>query len=171
MDTMTLLAFLDIRPYLFIAGLPVFVGLALVVSRAARSRFKNQNVILLSGALFAALFTVFLTSVGPFVDQRETREYVMAWKIEPGIEDGRKEIEIVLTFVDFPDHFIGEYSDELANHLRTRGEAEVKVVFDVTSDYGTVRGFNPIEIAGLRGWKSECGYAGARGEAIRSPWD
>ncbi|MGB0580934.1 MAG: hypothetical protein ACPGVU_14630 [Limisphaerales bacterium] len=165
----TLLAYIDLRPLLFIVGLPVFVGFSLLVCRAAKA--KKLSVMLLSGVWFTILFTVFLTGIGPFIGQKETREFMMTWEIKPSSPGEWKESEVVLKFVDFPDHFIGEHSDQLAAHLRDQGERVVKVVFEITSDYGTVRGYHGTEIAGLRDWKSEWGYGGTRGEASHSPWD
>lgn len=168
---MTLLAYVDARPYLFIVGLPVFVGLALLVSRAVNTRLSKVTVVFSSSFLFAVLFTVFLTGVGPFIDQHETREFVMNWRIEPSSSNGMKEAKVVLTFTKYPGHFIGESSDELAAHIRKQGGPTVRVIFGVTSDYGTVRSFNAIEIAGLRGWKSEWSHAGTTGASSDSPWD
>jgi hypothetical protein len=95
----------------------------------------------------------------------------MTWEIKPPPSDGMKEPEVVLSFVDFPDHYIGEFSDELAEHLRANGKEQVKVVFEIKSDYGKVRGFSETEIAGLKSWCSEGGYAGSRGAPSESPWD
>jgi predicted PurR-regulated permease PerM len=168
---MTLLAYIDVRPFLFIGGLPLFIGLSLLVCWLAKARFKKGNVTLFSALLFTVLFTFFLTGVGPFIDQKEVREYMMTWETKPRPSNGMKESEVVLTFVDFPGHYIGEYSDELAAHLRDKGKQPVKVVFEVTSDYGRVRGFHETEIGGLRGWKSEWGYAGSSGSPAKSPWN
>ena len=96
---------------------------------------------------------------------------MMTCEIEPRPSKGMKQSEIVLTFVDFPGHYIGEYSDELAAHLRDKAGLAVKVVFEVTSDYGKVRGFHETEIGGLSDWESEWGYAGSTGSPKRSPWD
>ena len=95
----------------------------------------------------------------------------MNWNIKPSPLNGVQQSEIVLSFADFPGHYIGEYSDKLAAHLRDKSEQPVKAVFQVTSDYGRVRGFHPTEIAGLRGWESEWGYAGTSGSPRRSPWE
>lgn len=167
---MTLIAYIDVRPFLFIGGLPLFIGLSLLVCWLANTRFKKGNVTLFSALLFTVLFTLFLTGVGPFIDQEEVREYMMSWETKPSSSNGMKESEVVLTFVDFPGHYIGEYSDELAAHLRDKGKQPVKVVFEVASDYGRVRGFHATEIGGLRGWKSEWGYAGSSGSPTKSPW-
>jgi hypothetical protein len=82
-----------------------------------------------------------------------------------------QESEVVLTFVDFPGHHIGKYSDELAQYLREKGEEKVKVVFEVSSDYGKVRGVHETDIGGLRHWRSESGYATSSGSPKESPWD
>ena len=168
---MTLFAYIDVRPFLFLAGLPLFIGAIFLACRLAKAKFKKGTLVLLSSLLFTVLFTFFLTAFGPFVDQTEIREYQMTWEIKPAPSNGMKEAEIVLSFVEHPGHFIGEYSDSLAAHLREKGDREVKVVFEVTSDYGKVRGFHEIEIGGLRDWNSEWGYAGSSGSPSSSPWD
>ena len=48
---------------------------------------------------------------------------------------------------------------------------KLQVVFEVISDYGQVRGFSETEIAGLTSWRSDGGYAGARGGPSKSPWE
>jgi hypothetical protein len=168
---MTLLAYTDIRPILFLAGLPLFIGLAVLVCSITGAKFQKRKVALFSSLLFVGLFTFFLTGAGPFVDQKETREYWMTWEIKPGPSQGMKESEVVLSFVDFPGHYIGIYSDQLAAHLPTLVSKKVKVVFEITSDYGKVRGFKETEIAGLKNWSSEWGYAGSIGTPSKSPWD
>lgn len=168
---MTLLAYFDLRPLLFLVGLPLFLGLSFLVCKLARAKPSKGKIFLSSTLLITALFTLFLTGFGPFVDQEETREYLMKWEVKTSPSNEKRESEIVLSFVDFPGHYIGEYSDELAAHLQEEGDREVTVVFEVTSDYGKVRGFNATEIGGLREWKSEWGYAGSSGSPEESPWD
>lgn len=166
-----LLAYIDLRPALFIGGLPLFIGLCLLLFRLAKTESRKGNVVIASGMLFTALFTFFLTGVGPFIGQEETREYMMTWDIKPSPSGETKESEVVLSFVDFPGHYIGVYSEELATYLRDKGDPRAKAVLLVTSDYGRVRGFHETEIAGLREWKSAGGYAGTAGSPSRSPWE
>ncbi|MDF1849763.1 MAG: hypothetical protein P1U85_02935 [Verrucomicrobiales bacterium] len=168
---MTTLAYIDVRPFLFLVGLPLFIGLALLIGRFAWRKAPKRTVAFFSTLLYTALFTLFLTGFGPFIDQEETREYLMTWELNEGGSDEKRETEVVLSFVDFPGYYIGEYSDDLAIHLREQANREVKVLFEVTSDYGKVRGFNATEIGGLREWKSEWGYAGTKGSPEESPWD
>lgn len=164
-------AYIDIRPFIFIGGLPLFTGLFLLTGWLAGTRFRKRTIAIFSAVLFSILFSFFLTGMGPFIDQKEIREYMMTWVIKPEPANGMKESEVVLHFVDFPNDHIGDYSDELAAHLRRKGTQKVNVVFEVTSDYGKVRGFKAIEIAGLRAWRSEWGYAGSSGSGGPSPWD
>lgn len=163
------LAYIDGRPFLFVLGLPLFILLAVIGCRITKARFRKSTVAFVAGIAFTALFAFFL--YGPFIGQTETREYMMTWRIEPSPSNGMKEAEVVLSFVDFRGHYIGEYSNELADHLKAKGEKEVKVVFEVTSDYGKIRGFNETEIAGLKTWRSEWGYAGSSGSPEKSPWE
>ena len=168
---MLIIAYIDVRPFIFLVGLPLFISIALLVCWIAKANVSKSIVAIISSVLFTLLFTVLLTSVGPFVDQKDTRSYLMTWEVieNPDLRTHRS--EVLLTFVDYPDHYIGEYSDELAAHLQTIQRDQVEVVFHVTSDYGIVRGFNPSEIAGLTSWDSEGGYAGVSGFNNESPWD
>ena len=168
---MTILSYIDVRPFVFLAGLPVFILLAIWGCRLAKARVSKWRTALISSLIFTGLFTLFLTGVGPFVNQTAIREHRMTWEIKPPPPDGTKGAEVVLSFVEFPGHFIGHYSDELAEHLRAGGEKEVTVVFEVTSDYGKVRGYNETEIAGLKNWRSDWGYGRVQGTPTRSPWD
>ena len=66
---------------------------------------------------------------------------------------------------------LGFFPNELAAYLSDKGEQPVKVVFEVTSDYGKVRGFLETEIAGLHEWESEWRYSGSSGSPRKSPWE
>ncbi len=172
---MTILAYIDIRPFLFLGGLPVFILLVILVCRLAGVKLRRTWVGVIASLVFTGLFTIFLTGFGPFVSQKESREYRMTWDIQrPPSGSKITQSKVTLTFVDFPTHSIYLYSDELAQHLRTGGPKEVTVVFDVTSDYGKVRGYSEREIAGLKGWQIDPegqGGAGAVGDSEHSPWD
>ena len=50
----------------------------------------------------------------------------MNWNIKPSPLNGVQQSEIVLSFADFPGHYIGEYSDKLAAHLRDKSEQPVE---------------------------------------------
>lgn len=168
---MPCLAFIDLRPLLFVGGLPLFVGLGWLACRVAGTGLKKRQVVLFSAPLYVLLFMLFFTGYGPFVDQKAVREHRMTWEVKPPGSGDLKQAEVVLSFVDFPGHFIGEHSDELAAHLRAKGEPQVKVVFELSSDFGKVRSIQVAEVGGLRGWKSAWGYVGSSGNAADSPWD
>jgi len=168
---MPILAYIDPRPFLFVIGMPLFIGLTLLGCWLTGKKFRKGKVSLLAALFFTALFAFFLTGIGPFVDQKETRQYLMTWEIKPNQASRNNESEVVLSFVDYPGHYVGIYSNEVADHLRHRGEPRVSVLFEITSDYGKVRGTREIEIAGLRDWKSVDGYSAATGSPARSPWD
>jgi hypothetical protein len=152
-----MLAFVDLRPWLVLLGLPVGALLALVVALVARRPWRRGRAAAL-GATGAAVLLLFLL-YGPFVGRtvQETRR--MTWRIERGRE-GFAQAEVILGFKDEPGRWVGDFSDQLADHLMRRGEPEVSVVFEWTVDYGMKRGFRLKEVAGLRGWASEWSYAG-----------
>lgn len=161
----------SLTPYFFILGIPLFVGVSLLLIRWAEIKISKCKAMILSSLVYGALFTIFLTGFGPFLDQKKIRDYKMTWEIKPSELKGIKESEVVLSFVDFPGNVVGEYSDVLAAYLREKNQRVVDVVFLVTYDYGKVRGFSVVEIEGLREWKSVWGYSGLRGDVKGSPWE
>ena len=165
---MHLAAYIELRPVFFVVGLLVFAGIGLLLRRSARARVRKVTVGLISSLAFIVVFTVFFTGYGPFVGQKKAREFRMTWRINEHPLGGRTQEEVVLFFVGYPGSCLGEYSDELAAHLREKGEDEVKVLFEVTSDYGKVRGFHMTEVAGLARWASESAYSSSSGGP--SPW-
>ena len=168
---MMVLAYIDIRPILFAAGLPAFILLSLLGCWIFRAKASKGRVAIASSVIFCVLFAIFLTGFGPFINQMEVRDYMMTWEIKPPRPEDSKQAEVVFSFIDYPGHFITKRSDQLAEHLQTKGEEEVKIVFEFILDYGKVRGFSETEIAGLKTWKSEWRTAGTSGQPDRSPWD
>lgn len=166
-----MLAYIDLRPFLFAGGLTLFVGLSLLVACMANRRVRKAQVTLYSALLFTALFTFFLTEFGPFCGRVSTCRHSMNWQIDPHPPSAHGQAEVVLSFADAEGHYVGEFSDQLADHLRKQGQQPVQAIFEVTRDYGRMRGFRMIEVEGLRGWTSRWGYAGATGTPARSPWD
>ena len=71
---MILLGYIDVRPFLFVGGLPLFIGLSLFICWQTKTKFKKANVALISALLFTGLFTLLWTGIGPFIDEKETRE-------------------------------------------------------------------------------------------------
>jgi hypothetical protein len=157
--------------FYFTVGLLGFIGLSWLVVWWRRSTIDRGRLVFRATLLYTALFVFCCTGLGPFVGRESLRERMMTWEIKPGEEKGMTEAEVVLTYVDAPGHVVGEYSNELAAYLRSRPKQPVKVVIRVKSDYGKVVSFNLIEIDGLRGWKSEWGYSGLRGDGKGSPWN
>ena len=168
---MIILAYVDVRPVLFIIGLPVFIGISIWACQKTSIQFNKVRMLTFSTVIYSSLFTFLLTEYGPFIGQTASREYWMNWNILSENSSGMNETEVVFKFVDYPNYFTGIYSDELADHLSHNGENVVKVVFEVTTDYGKVTGFHETEIAGLKSWKAESSYAGSSGVTNKSPWN
>lgn len=169
-------AYIDTRPFLFVLGIPIvilltFLGCAIVKSRVRRWKASAGTLI-----LYVLLFAFFL--YGPFIGQTKTREYMMSWEIKPPHLHGEanqgtqiKVPEVIFSFIEFPEHFIGYHSIELADHLKTNGKDEVKALIEITSDYGKVRGYSVLEIVGAKSWPNEGIFGGSSGSPQRSPWD
>ena len=171
-----ILAWVDIRPFLFVLGIPIvilltFLGCAIVKSRVRRWKASTGTL-----TLYVLLFAFFL--YGPFIGQTKTREYMMSWEIKSpqlhGEANQGTQInapEVIFSFIEFPEHFIGYHSHELAGHLKKNGKEEIKALIEITSDYGKVRGYSVLEIAGAKSWPNEWSFGGSSGSPQRSPWD
>ena len=102
--------------------------------------------------------------------------YEMTWHYgEPG-EQWPNAKHIILTYVSNPNHYIGIYSSELADHLETLREDRICVVLNVTYDaIWEAKSYRIIEIGGMTRWKSSYSYlAGggvAQGAALPAPWE
>ena len=163
------LAYVDVRPLVSLGGLPVFLLLFVGVWQGCRLPGGWGRASLVGTAAWASLFALFFTELGPFVGQRRAVQHRMAWEVRPSSEGAEPVVE--LTFVEDPSQLIAFVSEEIAGHLERRGEAEVEVRFEVTSDYGRVRGYHATSIAGLQGWAHGNAAGGTRGVGTSwSPW-
>jgi hypothetical protein len=164
---MFLLAYVDGRPYLFVAGIPFVLVIAWFLVRTKLLKGYGNAISIGLAVYVVAFLGIF---AGPLVDQTSTREYTMTWSVAPEPSQGLSQSEVILTFVDYPGHSVGEFSDKLAAHLQTQGQPTVRVSVELTKDFGQVRSFRLTEIAGLRHWQAEYGYSASRGDQFPSPW-
>lgn len=104
------------------------------------------------------------------LEQTKTQEFQMTWQIKP--EDKNQENSLVeLSFVDFPGNFIGEYSNELADHLKNEAEEVVPATFEITRDALGNISYSVRQIAGLKQWKASFANGGTSGSPERSPFE
>ena len=166
-----ILAYVDVRPILFILGVLVLLLGVYIFCRIKKKKDKFRKIFGLSFCAYVGLFTFFLTEISPFVGQRDTREFIMTWKLVEEENSNYDQPHVRLEYQDFPGHRIGHYSQELLDHLEAQGTNEIEVIFSTVSDYGNVRGYSAEIIAGLREWSSEWSYGGTSGSPTSSPWD
>ena len=118
------------------------------------------------------LFAMLLLSSAAcsMLEQTKTQEFQMTWQIKP--EDKKQENSLVeLSFVDFPGHFIGEYSNKLADHLKNEAQEVVPATFEITRDALGNVSYSVRQIAGLKQWKAFFAYGGTSGSPERSPFE
>ena len=166
-----ILAYVDVRPILFILGVLVLLLGVYIFCRIKKKKDKFGKIFGLSFCAYVGLFTFFLTEIGPFVGHRDTREFIMTWKLVEEENSNYDQPHVRLEYKDFPGHRIGHYSQELLDHLEAQGTIEIEVIFSTVSDYGNVRGYSAESIAGLREWSREWSYGGTSGSPTSSPWD
>jgi hypothetical protein len=166
-----MLAYIDTRP-LILGGVLVATLIPLLVYRLSTGRWPRRRSTAVVFGLFTAVSLFIL--YGPFVGYTRRVTHQMQWQIDakpidataPTIEGSH----VILTFRDYPGYHLGIYSDEVADYLKRLSTNEVPVEFEVTYDYGKIRGFNEKRIGDLTSWRSGFGYYGSRGSPSRSPF-
>ena len=104
------------------------------------------------------------------LEQTKTQQFRMTWKINPADKNGDNSL-VELSFVNFPGHFIGEYSNQLADHLKKEAKEKVPATFEITRGaFGNVS-YSIREIAGLKQWKASFSYGGTSGSPEQSPFE
>lgn len=137
-----------------------------MIGKTGASQEKMKPVL-----LFTSFMLLVISSAAcSMLEQTKTQEFSMAWEIKP--EDKNQENSLVeLSFVDFPGHFIGEYSNQLADHLKNEAKEVVPATFEITRDaFGNVS-YSVREIAGLKQWQASFSYGGVSGSPEGSPFE
>jgi hypothetical protein len=92
----------------------------------------------------------------------------MLWSV---VTDSSTALErVVLRFRDAPEHFVHVGSQELATYLRQSDRSEVSADFEVTRDYGRVRGFRIVRVAEVTDLRMEAAGHNCVGRCTTSPW-
>ena len=187
-----LLAYIDTRPLIFVAGwlLVLLLWLGARKIRGYRGPMLFSAVAVHLG--YGALFILLATGWGPFVDQKEVRTMPMQWQIReespteggrismPGMtgiaEENASAPQVILQFVSHPNHRLNMFSKDLASHLQALEQDTISVTFEITRDYGRMRGFSTLDIAGLKQWGTSQSFyevsGGGTDESENSdPWD
>lgn len=163
-----MLAYVDLRPILFVAGLPLGALLAWGLWRLRGRRRPLGSTMVPVLCVYALAFWFFLA--GPFIGRTSTRTFAMTW--EPlEADEGAAPGAVRLHFESQPNHYTFVRSAELAALLQSRGRDVVEVEFEVTSDYGRMRGFNVLRVDGWEVPMGAGGGYGVSGEFGASPWD
>jgi len=127
---MLYLAYIDVRPFLYLGGLALVLLLGLLFSAVVMGGARRGRVMFAATAAWTVLFTIFLTEFGPFVGQEAVVEHRLAWTVA---SEGPGSTAVVeLSFTDHPGHHLWEPSADLAAHLEALGEATVVGRFRVT---------------------------------------
>lgn len=145
----------------------LFIGLFLTKSywKKTGPRFVKFLFVLLGYIFSTGLIWII------FIDQKTVQTYPMIWE-DKGMSDHYKETEILLSFTQFPQYFVGIYSNQISNYLHSQDKNLVNVTFEITSDFWCPRGTHEIKIGELSSWDFADGYSGQSGNYDRNstPW-
>ena len=119
---------------------------------------------------FALIFLICMSGCSVF-ESVETKEYAMTWKVDRN-QNNKGHNLVEFEFVDFPGHVIGHFSNDLIKYLEEKGEREVLVEIEITSDiFGEVIGHSESDIASYDGNASTFSYFGVIGDPPASPFE
>ncbi len=104
---------------------------------------------------------------------KKTRVFKMNWKYGDPSPEWPDAKHIILSFVKYPNHVVGIYSNDLGKYLESLKAGEIEVKFEVTTDKlsGQMMSYHVAEIGRAESWQSYNSYGGTAGEAKPSPWD
>jgi hypothetical protein len=146
---------------------PAGFFLSLLIARSLRLQFPA-----IIGALVVLCVYVLSVSIVSmvFLNQKSHRTFQMSW-IDKGSDNQHKQAEVVLRFADYPRHYVGIFSSELADHLRESRANPVPVTMEISSVFWCVQGHHEEQIGQLTHWNSVWSYSGVDGmETNPSPW-
>ena len=149
---------------------------------------KNNKRIAIIGLTF--LVIVFMAWVVAGANRRVVQE--MTWRYADPAKEWPSAKHVVLTFVGYPDHYIGIYSPDLGDYLESLPNNRVRVVFEVSPVFGGMHGadwisplkifdlvigrlrgtvwYHEVRIGDLTKWHSDFSYGGHNGNLESSPW-
>lgn len=151
---------------IWLVGNLLLIAIAFAVATSVRNRrlgFAVAAVVIVPSVVFWGAFP-FVTGV-----QRQMT-FDMEWSYGEKCESYPDADYIILRFKTHPNHYVGIVSRDLGKYLETLPSRDVRVVFDVTLDFGRTRGFHEVQIGELRSWNSLGGVAGVNGSSEPSPW-
>ena len=88
-------------------------------------------------------------------------------------EENVSDPQVILQFVSHPNHRLNMFSKDLASHLQALEQDTISVTFEITRDYGRMRGFSTLDIAGLKQWDTSRSFYEVTGGGSENsdPWD
>ena len=131
------LAWIDLRPFIGIALLPVAAAIGFFVWRFA---FRTSSWLICQIAAFALIIAAYqIIFFGPFIDQKRVTpvQATVTWRPDLGAD--------VVSFALPPGFGFGDLTSrdaDVAKRMREKNLKEVEMAVELTYDFGAVRGMN-----------------------------
>ena len=125
----------------------------------------KRNIAIFAAVFLAGIVTIWATQT----DVKHRVSYQMIWRYSDPSTEASSSRHIILTFADYPHHFIEMDSPDVGSYLKSVGTDRVEVIFEITCDFGRVRSYTAVQIGELTNWRSHSGSGGGYPHTP-SPW-
>jgi hypothetical protein len=105
--------------------------------------------------------------------QKRQMIFGMSWQYGEPDKEWPEAKHIVLTFVDYPNHYMGIYSKDLGPYLESLKKDHVPVVLRISYDTSLqkVMSHSLVQIGDLKKWQDFRSYTGTKGDYSPAPYD
>ena len=140
---------------------------SLLLAKSLRLEFPT----IIGALIVLGVYVVSVSIVSKVLfNQKSHQTFQMSW-LDKGSDNQHKHAEVVLRFTDYPRHFEGIYSSDLADHLKESRTNPVPVIMEISSSFWCMQGHHAVQIGQLTHWKSVWSYSGVNGMKTNpSPW-
>lgn len=156
-----MIAYVSMLPFFGCFNLIVIGGVAtFALVLAFKSGKWKAAWLAVSSVVFISV--LWWASVFLFTGVKHQVAHDMTWSYGPN-EQGRPGDEhIILRYKKDPRQHVGIISKDLAQYLESRHSPDVRVIFEITTDFGRMRGYRVIQIGERRAWlETGMRYGGA----------
>ena len=130
-----MLAYIDTRPWILLAAIPIILGIGFVIRRFLRPQSTYFAITLPWLLGFLALFQFLL--YGPFIDQKRVVTTPATWALSEGSSS-----TVSFSFTALPFGGLRTTDRDVIAHMRGVSSPTIPVSVSITHNFGRMRGMD-----------------------------